>query len=108
MMEAKLTNHAQLRLQQRAIPLLVVELLERFGASVRGNRAETLFFDLASRRELRRYLGGDRGLRLIEGWLDVYMVVGDDGAVITAGHRTQPLRRDGLPSRRRRASRRHS
>lgn len=90
---SELTRHARARLQQRAIPPIVIELLDRFGTSVRSNGAETLFFDQSSQKELRRYLGGHRGLRLIEGWLDVYMVVADGGPVITAGHRTQPLHR---------------
>lgn len=85
------TRHAQARLQQRAIPPIIVELLDRFGASVCSNGAELLFFDRSSRKALRRHLGGDRGFRLIEAWLDVYMVIADSGQVITVGHRTRAL-----------------
>lgn len=89
-----LTKHAQTRLQQRAIPPIVVELLERFGAAVRSDGAETLFFDKSAQKELRRYLGGDRGFRLIEEWLEAYVVVSDAGPVVTAGHRVRHLQRD--------------
>lgn len=92
-----LSRHARIRLQQRGIPLFMIELLHRFGSTVRSNGAETVFFDRQARKELRRFLGGDRGLRLIEEWLNVFTVVADDGAVVTAGHRVRHLQRDRSP-----------
>ena len=89
-----LTRHARTRLQQRAIPPFVIELLDRFGNSARSDGAETMYFDRAARKELRRFLGGDRGLRLIEEWLNAYIVVADGGPVVTAGHRHRRIQRD--------------
>ena len=85
--------HAQERIQQRAIPPLVVELLEEFGSPERCGRADRLVFDKAARRRLSRHLGGERSLRMIEPWLHVYAVVADDGQLITVAHRQRRQRR---------------
>jgi hypothetical protein len=44
------------------------------------------------RREIRRAVGGDRNMRTIESWLDTYLVVADDGTLVTAARRTHRLR----------------
>jgi hypothetical protein len=82
-----LSRHAAAHFQQRAIPLFVVDLLERFGSENRCGGADRLFFDKAARKRIERHLGGRRGLRLVERWLNPYAVIGDNGAVITVGHR---------------------
>ncbi|WP_461656726.1 hypothetical protein [Methylorubrum aminovorans] len=82
--------HAQERLQQRAIPPLVIELLEQFGSPIRTYGAERLIFDKTARRRLTRYLGG---LRMIEPWLTVYAVVADDGCLVTASQQRRHHRR---------------
>ena len=46
-----------------------------------------LIFDKAAKRRLTHHLGGKRGLRLIEPWMSVYAVIGDNGKIITVGHR---------------------
>lgn len=89
-----LSRHAEQRLQQRAIPLRVVELLEYFGSSMRSGRgAERLFFDRAAVARLKRHLGGDRELNTVARWLRVYVVVGDDGRVVTVAHQHRRHRR---------------
>lgn len=87
------TTHAALRLQQRAIPAFVVELLERCGSETRCGDADRLFFDKPAKKRLKQYLGGDRGLQLIERWMGVYAVIGDNGRVITIAHRSKRCRR---------------
>lgn len=84
-----LTRHAVARLQQRAIPPFVVELLERFGSEMRCGGGDELFFDKAARKRVERYMGGARSLRHIEPWLNVYLVIGDHGRVVTVGHRSK-------------------
>ncbi len=56
---------------------------------MRAHGAERLFFDKAACARLRRYLGGERGLKMIERWLNVYIVVSDDGQLITAARQTE-------------------
>lgn len=87
------TRHARERLQQRAIPPLVVELLEQFGSAARCGAAERLTFDKAARRRVARHLGGERSLRMIEPWLHVYAVVSDSGRLITVAHGDRRLQR---------------
>jgi hypothetical protein len=93
MADLPLTAHSMARLQQRAIPPLVVDLLMRFGSPSRANGAERLMFDKSAIKRLRHHLGGDRGLKLVERWLNVYAVVGDNGSVVTAAHKTKRFRR---------------
>ncbi|WP_306222524.1 hypothetical protein [Bosea beijingensis] len=84
-----LSSHAQARLQQRAVPPLIVDLLERFGSSSAcGHGAERYCFDKPAIRRLRQHLGGKRSLKVIERWLGVYAVVGDNGRLVTVGHQT--------------------
>ena len=89
--ELNASVHACSRLQSRAIPAFVIDLLYRLGASVRCEGAERLFFDGRSRKALRGALGGKRGMRTIEPWLNVYAVVGDNGRLVTAAHRTKRM-----------------
>jgi hypothetical protein len=88
-----LTVHSRARLQQRAIPPLVVDLLLQFGSPSHSNGAERLMFDKSAVKRLRRHLGGERGLKVIERWLNVYAVVGDNGRLITAAHKSGRFRR---------------
>ena len=88
------TRHAERRLQQRAIPPFVLDLLETCGSPRRCQGAERLIFDKAAHRRLRHVLGHGRGLCLIEPWLDVYAVVGADGTIVTVAHHTRHIRRD--------------
>ncbi|TXN17266.1 hypothetical protein FV219_00495 [Methylobacterium sp. WL122] len=86
-MNAGLTFHALQRLQQRAIPPFVIDLLDQFGSSIRSSGAEHLIFDKAATKRLRHHFGGERGLRMIEPWLNVSAVIADSGQVLTVTHR---------------------
>jgi hypothetical protein len=92
-MRENLSHHAGRRLQQRALPPFVVDLLMGFGAAERCGGAERFFFDKAARKRLRDHFGGKRGLRLVEPFLDTYAVVADDGTVVTVAHRTGRVHR---------------
>jgi len=88
------TNHAQVRHQNRATIPLIESLLWDCGTWQRANSsAWIVFFDKAALKRLRRILGGDRSLRLIEGHTNNYLIVGDDGQIITTGHRTKHITR---------------
>ena len=81
------SEHAQARIQQRAIPPLVVDLMMQFGSPFRCGGAERLIFDKQAVKRLRRHLGGERGLKVVERWLNVYAVIGDNGNVVTTAHK---------------------
>jgi hypothetical protein len=89
----KMTRHAERRIQQRAIPGLVTQLLLDFGSRMRRHGADVVFIDKLARRELCRAVGGDRNMRTIEPWLGTYFVVADDGTLVTAAHRTRRLQK---------------
>jgi len=90
---ARLSAHSRSRSQQRAIPRLAVDLLLDYGCRVRSRGADVVFFDKPALKRLRRALGGNRGLQIVERWLNSYAVVADDGLLITVGHRTCRVRR---------------
>jgi len=88
----QLTKHAANRIQQRAIPQLVVDLLLQFGATESaGDGATKFFFDHRSRKKLLAY-AGPIGAKLND-HLDVYAVVSSSNNVITVAHREERIRR---------------
>lgn len=94
MMGLTFTHHAEARLNQRGVPPFVVELLDRFGAVRRSHGKEKVYFDNRSKKALRKFFGGARGMRMIEPFLDVYAVLSEDGAVITVGHLQKRIGRE--------------
>lgn len=90
-MAGSLTQHAAARLQQRAISVLALDLLWEFGSTARTRGADSLFFDHAARQRAARSLGNE-GLRRVHKLTNIYAVIADDGAVITAGWRTRRRR----------------
>jgi ActR/RegA family two-component response regulator len=81
-----LTVHASTRMQQRAIPPIMIEWLMRFGAQRWSRGASVYEFDKDSRRRLRRHIG-QRLFSSVEQWLGAYVVVGGEQRVVTAGWR---------------------
>ena len=87
------TDHAERRMQQRAIPILAIELLQRFGRRARAtDGARIRYFDKRTWRRLaeRQRIASGQAERLAS----MYLVENRAGVVITAGHRTRPIRRD--------------
>jgi NAD kinase len=91
-MQIRETRHAMARRQGRGVPPFVVNLLLEQGACTRHNGADVFYVDKETRRRLRRTLG-DRIHAALESYLDAYVVLGDDGHVITTAWRTRRLRR---------------
>jgi hypothetical protein len=86
------SRHAVARMQQRAMPPFAIHLLLNFATERRSHGASVYAHDKTSRRRVRDHLGG-RGVKLIEPLLDAYVVLAEDGSIITAGWRTHRLRR---------------
>lgn len=84
-----ITRHASQRLQQRAIPERVIDLLEEFGKSSRSPGADSIYFDKSARRKVLARFGGPRNLRHLERWFNTYAIIGDDGRIVTVGYRTK-------------------
>ena len=92
--QASYSMHAQARLQCRGIPPLVIELLLDHGEEERTDGGFIRYFTKSSRRRVSRVLGGRRMLAMIEPFLDCYVVEGDNGKLVTAGHRYARIRRN--------------
>jgi len=85
--------HAKIRSQQRAIPPMMIDLLLKFGTSEKsGNGTSKFFFDKASRRKVKAYAGNVS--KVLEEHLDLYVVVGENNAVVTVAHRMERIQRN--------------
>jgi len=85
------TRHAEVRAQQRGIPPMVDELLDRYGQEQHdGHGAILIFLSKDSIRRMERDFGRRPVARLSE-WLDAYKVRSTDGSTITVGHRTRRI-----------------
>ena len=82
-----LTDHARIRMQQRGIPEVALDVLLDYGCTVHDHRgAEIVYFDKRAKERLVRERGVENARRL-ERFLDAYAVVGGDGEIRTVGHR---------------------
>jgi hypothetical protein len=86
-----LTRHAEVRCQQRGIRPEVIATLLEYGRRERRRGAEICFMDRSTRQRAHRELGHDAYTRLVD-HLDRYLVVADDGHIITAAHRLKRLK----------------
>jgi len=93
-----ISNHANIRMQQRAMPSMMIDFLERFGSEMRHEGADVLFMDKAARRRAEKALGGPRALRLIEPFFNSY-IVENGGTVITCARKNRRFKRDCKRSR---------
>jgi len=79
------TRHAQKRLQQRAIPPLIVEWLHEYGERQRRHDADVIVLDRKAKKRLARDVG-HQVVDQLGSLLDAYIVVASD-KLITAGWR---------------------
>lgn len=86
-----LTQHAEIRRQQRGIPWEVMDVLLTYGERRRHRGAEVCFMDRRSRSAVRRELGPEAYARMADR-LDAYLVVADDGEVVTTAKRLVRLK----------------
>jgi hypothetical protein len=82
--DALVTSHARVRMQQRGISAEALEALLEFGCErhIHVDGREIVFFDKQARR------------RAGKAAVCTYAIVGSDGTVITVGHRYKRVRRD--------------
>lgn len=85
------TAHARARLQQRAIPDEAVDVLLAYGEHRRRKGADVYFLTKSGRQRCQVAVGKEAYSRLSRA-LDTYLVMSDDGQLITAAHRQQRLK----------------
>lgn len=84
-----LTRHAATRLQQRAIPPIIVDWLLSYGKHVPAHKhCHAIFFDKFGRQRLKHDIGSWM-YRIVESKLNAYVVLSEEGEVITAGYRNK-------------------
>ncbi len=87
-----ISKHAVIRMQQRAIPPLMIDLLYRYGREENQNGSTVLFLDKRGRRQIRNAL--KETLNRFDKLGDTYLVASaDDGIAITVGHRNKRINR---------------
>lgn len=87
------TQHAKVRAQQRGVPPLIDELLDRYGRERHDHHgAVVVFFDKDSRRSMERELGRS-AVACISRWMNAYKVRSTDGCTVTVGFRTRSIYR---------------
>lgn len=101
----EMTIHAYQRMQQRAISKERIELLRHYGTAEYSHGCRILFFDRHSRQRLVKELGVK--LKEAERLSRLYIIEGQQGVIVTAGHRYRRIKRDYQPGRRQARRRSH-
>ena len=80
------THHGDARRQQRAIPPFVVDALIDYGEErFLGDGCRSYSFSKRSWKRFRSYMG--QAAKAYEKYRGAYLIVGDDGAVVTVAWR---------------------
>lgn len=88
-----MTQHAQIRMQQRGITMQTLESLLDCGAIAYDHRGATIvYFDKKAKARLAKN-GGRKRYVAMEKQLNAYAVVAQDGAVVTVGRRNRRIPR---------------
>lgn len=98
--DISLSQHSRARMQQRGVPQPALELLVRYGTKEHDHKgSKILYFSHRSMRRIARELG-DKALTYLDKSFDLYAVMGDNGEIITVGHRYRRILRDRKPVQR--------
>ena len=88
----RLSTHAAERAQQRGIRCKQLQALLDYGTSkIRHGGCEVVFMDKTARDRARSTLSRTAFAQL-EPAFDTYLVLADDGTIVTCAHRTKKLR----------------
>jgi len=90
--DIQFTEHAKIRMQQRAISQTMLDTLFDYGKTrFNGNGTEIVTFPKAAVRRLKGSLPKEMFVA-IERHLNLYAVISTSGDVVTAGYRTRKLK----------------
>ena len=88
-----ISKHALNRLQQRGIPLVILDLLIKFGKIQYDKKgAQIYFLDREARMFVREHLNKTKQSQ-IDHCLNTYLVKGVNGVVFTVGHLNKRINR---------------
>jgi len=84
-----LTEHAKTRCQQRGIPPLIIQWLNRFGERQHTGNSYRIFFNKKSKKKLEKEMGKIVVDRLGD-LMNLYIIKKKQNSfIVTAGHRTK-------------------
>ena len=90
----RLSRHATVRAQQRALPLELLEIVLTYGSrSPAGGGAEIVRLTLGAICELAAELNPAIWRRHFDRLASVYLIIGSDGTLVTVGHRIRRIGR---------------
>ena len=90
----RLTRHAEVRLQQRGVPVVVLDCLSAYGRREHDHtHCEIIYFDTKPLERSQRYEGA-RAAKLASDHRGVYALIDSDGCVVTSRHRFCRILRD--------------
>jgi hypothetical protein len=93
-MEARVTEHAAIRVRQRGVDPVVLDCLLSYGSSVHDHQGgEIVVFDKRAFRRLERAVDAAL-LRRVADHRSLYAVRSMDGALVTVGHRFRRVRKN--------------
>lgn len=90
-MNINISNHARARMEQRSIPLGVVDLILNFGNIEYHKGREIYRLDRKSIKKIRRYYGSFVDGRFAEKLLGHYLVAEND-TLVTVAHITKKIK----------------
>jgi hypothetical protein len=86
-----LTRHATARCQQLGIQTQIIDVLLKYGRAQYRHGAEVVFMDHKARVQAREELGAKQFAQISDR-LDKYVVVSNDGSLITAAPRRRRMK----------------
>ena len=91
-MQIQLTDHAKHRMQQRCIPLAVIDWLLDFGEREKSGNCEIVYFNKKSKKLLAKELGKEI-VKSLSKYLNAFAVVGKKNQIVTTGYRNKHIYR---------------
>lgn len=88
MKQQRMTDHAQVRIQQRGIHLDALEIVLRYGSFQRVKGGKTFYMDKQAHQRAERSAENDLYRRFADK-LGFYVIVSDDDAILTVAHSYQ-------------------
>lgn len=89
-----LTQHARKRIQQRAIPQAVIDLLLDLGVTEHRNKGLDMFYFDKDGKHAAMSLMKKNGLTQLDHCLNAFLLESGDGRIVTVGHRTRKINRN--------------
>lgn len=89
-----MSKHASNRLQQRAIPPMMLDLLFDYGKFEHDHRGAGVYYFNKVGKEHARVALQQCKSKQIDHCLNVYLIMGSNGSIVTVGHLAKKINRN--------------